>query len=307
MMKIFFAPLQGYTDYLFRRIHFELVGGVDAYFTPFLRWDGDKLRNKDLRDVLPENNVGVDVVPQIIAADTEELAHLLDVVRDLGYKRVDLNLGCPFPLQTGRGRGSALLAYPERVEAIMQKIMQSDFFEVSVKMRSGFTSPDEGLRVIDVLNDFNLTFVCVHARLGKDQYRGSVDMDAFARMKEKSTNKVVFNGDITSVGQIKNIANSFPDLEGVMIGRGLLARPTLAHEWREGLLMSDVESMQVSMAMHGRLYDEACRMLQGDQQILGRMRAFWEYQQPLLDRKIYKRLMKAGNQKNYELAVRSIG
>ena len=106
MKPLHFAPLQGYTDDVYRRLHHRLVGGIAAYYTPFVRWEYGGVRSKDLRDIAPEHNEGVPVVPQIIAADADELARLVDVVAGLGYRRIDLNMGCPFPLQARHGRGS---------------------------------------------------------------------------------------------------------------------------------------------------------------------------------------------------------
>ena len=305
-MKLFFAPLQGYTDHTYRSIHNEVAGGIDEYFSPFVRCDGGTVRNKDLRDIAPENNCGVNFVPQVIAAGVEELAPLLNAVGQAGYRRVDLNLGCPFPLQTGRGRGAAALANPDKVGQMMQELKRHDTLKASVKMRTGFTSTDEGLKTIEILNDFDLQHITIHPRLGKQQYKGQPDLEAFARLKEASHHPVVYNGDITSTDDIGRIASLFPDLDAIMIGRGLLARPTLAKEWREGRERSEGERLATSLEMHRRLYEYACRTLQGDQQVLARMQAFWEYQKPLVDKKVYKRLMKTASLRNYEEAVRSL-
>lgn len=305
-MKLFFAPLQGYSDHIYRSIHNEVAGGIDEYFSPFVRCDGGTIRNKDLRDIAPENNSCISFVPQVIAAGIEELAPLLAVVEQAGYSRIDLNLGCPFPLQTGRGRGAAALANPDKVEQMMQELKRHDTLKASVKMRSGFTSADEGLKTIEILNDFELEYITIHPRLGKQQYKGEPDREAFARLKEASRHPIVYNGDITSTDDIDRIASLFPDLYGIMIGRGLLARPTLAKEWREGREYSEAERLATSLKMHRQLYDHACCTLQGDQQVLARMQAFWEYQKPLVDKKVYKRLMKTTSLRNYEEAVRSL-
>ena len=121
---IAFAPLQGYTDYVYRRAHYECVGGVDEYYTPFVRIDKGEVRKKDLRDIDPEENVGVPTVPQVIAKDTEEFARLCDAVQGLGWRRIDLNMGCPFPMQVRAGRGSGLLQHPERVEEILREMQR---------------------------------------------------------------------------------------------------------------------------------------------------------------------------------------
>lgn len=301
-MKLFFAPLQGYTDHHYRRLHHTLAGGVDTYFSPFLRWDG-ALRNKDLRDIQPDNNSGVPLVPQVICADGDELAHLLDVLQPLGYRQVDINMGCPFPLQTARGRGSALLARDETLASVLHEMERRPELTFSVKMRSGFTSVDEGLRCLQRLNDLPLQWVTLHPRLGRQQYKGTPDMEAFAQLASVCQHPVVYNGDLHSRQQIDDLQRTHPTLFGVMLGRGLLARPTLACEWRQQQDLTDSEVLQCSLRLHRQLYDEATRTLQGDQQILSRMRAYWEYQQPLIDKKVYKRLMKSGSCRNYEEAV----
>lgn len=305
-MDLFFAPLQGYTDHVFRRIHHDLVGGVDAYFSPFLRWDGGKLRNKDLRDILPENNRGVPLVPQVIASGVDELAPLLDVVQQNGYDRVDINMGCPFPMQTGRGRGAALLAHPDRMETLLRESARRPELTVSVKMRIGFSEPEEGLRAVEMLNGFDISFLTIHPRLGTQHYKGQADMDAFAACMAVSRHPVVYNGDLVSTAQIDVLSRRFPDLKGVMLGRGLLARPTLAVEWRTGNPLSDDECLRRSLAMHDCLCEYAHNTLQGDHQVLARLQTFWEYQPPLMDKRVYKRLMKSKSLAGYEAVLREL-
>lgn len=305
-MKLFFAPLQGYTDCLYRRFHHQIVGGVDAYFSPFIRWERGVVRNKDLRDIHPENNVGVPLVPQVIASDVDELRPLLDWIQTLGYRRVDINMGCPFPLQTACGRGAALLVHPDRITRMMEELHSRPELEVSVKMRSGFETREEGLRTLEVLNGVPLSFVTIHPRLGKQQYKGVPDRKVFTVMMKHSVHPVVYNGDLRTVEDLQDVARQFPGLYGIMVGRGLLARPTLGKEWRQETQLEQKSRLRLTLAMHERLYNTALRMLQGEHQVLLRMHAFWEYQQPLVDKKSYKRLVKAGSLRNYEEAVRSL-
>ena len=154
MFEIHFAPLQGYTEDCYRRIHHALCGGVDYYYTPFLRLEHGRVRSKDLRDVKPENNGGVPVVPQLIVRDAKELDALLQVIRPLGYQRADINMGCPFTLQTRHGRGAGLLPNPEAVEDICRIVRQHEGeLTFSVKMRLGLHEMDEWQRVLPILND----------------------------------------------------------------------------------------------------------------------------------------------------------
>lgn len=138
MKPLHFAPLQGYTDDVYRRLHHRLVGGIAAYYTPFVRWEHGGVRAKDLRDIAPEHNEGVPVVPQVIAADADELARLVDVIAPLGYRRIDLNMGCPFPLQARHGRGSGLLPLPERAAALFERMGTYPELAFSVKLRLGW-------------------------------------------------------------------------------------------------------------------------------------------------------------------------
>ncbi len=305
-MKLFFAPLQGYTDHLYRNIHNQMMGGIDSYFSPFLRLEGSALRGKDLRDILPENNTGTPLIPQVIANGADELAPLLDVVQQLGYHRVDLNLGCPFPMQTSRGRGAALLARPEKVEELVREMEQRRELQFSVKMRSGMSSIDEGLCILRLLNDAPLDWITIHPRLCKQQYKGVPDRETFMHFLEISRHPIVYNGDITKAAQIDELQQVCPTLYGVMIGRGLLARPTLAQEWHDGEVRSDSDILALSLRMHSHLFDNACQRFQGDQQILSHMRAYWEYQQALLPRKSYKIIMRTTSLRNYEDAVASL-
>lgn len=303
MLQVLFAPLQGYTDHVYRRIHNEIAGGVDCYYTPFVRWEKGGVRNKDIRDILPENNADVNVIPQIIAANRDEFCRLCDLVQENGWKRIDLNIGCPFPMQTKLGRGSGLLQHPDEAEKIFAEMMSRTEVGFSVKMRLGYESVDEGLAIMQMLNNINLTQVVLHPRLGVQQYKGSVDMDAFARLAEICNHPLFFNGDIVSVSQINDLEQKFPNLSGVMIGRGLLSRPTLANEYKYGVEMTDEQRFEITLRMHDAYYADACNFFRGDSQILTRMRVFWEFQTDILPKKTYKRLMKCGNVKNYEIAL----
>ena len=136
-MYVAFAPLQGYTDAVYRRAHWECVGGVDEYYTPFVRIEKGEVRRKDLRDTNPAANEGVPTVPQVIARDVDEFARLCDALQEQGWNRIDINMGCPFPMQVRAGRGSGLLQHPERIEEILKEMQRRPEVVFSVKMRLG--------------------------------------------------------------------------------------------------------------------------------------------------------------------------
>lgn len=291
---ILFAPLQGYTDAVYRRIHHGVCGGVDEYYTPFVRWERGDVRKKDLRDIALENNNEGDLAVQVIAKDCDEFARLCDRVQTAGWRRIDLNMGCPFPLQVHAGKGCGLLAFPKRVVEIAEEMCRRSEVLFSVKMRLGNEDVSEGLALMSVINSMPLAHVTIHPRLGRQQYKGNVDMKAFGCFVKECCHPVIYNGDIATEEQLAELFSQFDNLKGAMVGRGLLARP-----W----LFTDKEPWEVIREMHARMYDYAYATLQGDSQILARLHAFWEYQDVLLERKQYKAIMKSGSLRRYGEAV----
>ena len=294
-LYIAFAPLQGYTDAVYRRAHWECAGGVGEYYTPFVRIEKGVVRRKDLRDTDPEACRGVPTVPQVIVRDGDEMARLCDVLQAQGWRRIDVNMGCPFPLQVHAGRGSGLLQHPEKLEEIFAEMLRRPDVTFSVKMRLGQESTNEGLRALETVNRMPLCHVTLHARLGRQQYKGSPDLEAFRLFAEHCVHPMVYNGDVFLDGNMDNPNNmlqAVPNLKGVMIGRGLLARP-----W----MLGNREPREVLWTMHERLYRHATQTLCGDAQVLARLRAFWEYIP--LDHKTHKAIMKATTLARYREAV----
>lgn len=306
VINIHFAPLQGYTEDAYRRIHNKLVGGVCTYYTPFIRLEHGGLRSKDMRDIKPEYNEGVNVIPQIIACDGKEFADVLGTVRELGYTRVDVNMGCPFTLQTRHGRGAGLLANVDKVKEICDIIRSTDNINFSVKMRLGYESPNEWCGVLPVLNDTPLTHIVVHPRIATQQYRGAVDMDAFEKILNLSSVPIIYNGDITTLEDIRRIETTYPDLAGVMIGRGLLARPSLAREYVDGKEWTRAQRFSLVRSIHAELLTHMQNVIPNEIQLLNKVRSFWEYMEPELGKKPYKKIMKAGNLKNYLKAIEEL-
>lgn len=286
---IAFAPLQGYTDAAYRRAHWECAGGVGEYYTPFVRIEKGVVRRKNLRDTDPETNRGVSTVPQVIARDGDELARLCDALQVQGWRRIDVNMGCPFPLQVHAGRGSGLLQRPDKLQELLAEMQRRPEVVFSVKMRLGQEGTDEGLRALETINRMPLCHVTLHARLGRQQYKGTPDLEVFMHFAEQCVHPMVYNGDAEvqlgvksyelrvmadadGVGNDSNksdmLLQAVPNLKGVMIGRGLLARP-----W----MLSNREPWEVLWAMHERIYRHASATLCGDAQVLARLKTFWEY------------------------------
>lgn len=305
-MEIHFAPLQGYTDFEYRRIHARHCGGVDTYYTPFIRWEKGGIREKDIRDILPENNEGLHLVPQIICADTDEFNRLADTIQEHGYEEMDLNMGCPAPMQTKLMRGSGILPYPTRVSALLREMERRPEVRFSAKMRLGLEEKEEWRELSGMLDSSCLKHLTVHPRIGKQMYKGEVDMDAFNEVYDSIHLPIIYNGDVTSMEQVSSLSERYPGLHGIMMGRGLLARPTMAKECLMGEEMPHEERMSILMQMHEDMLGYCTRKYKVDSQILLHIHSFWEYQESQLERRTWKKIMKAGNMKNYLEAIRKL-
>lgn len=313
MLPIYFAPLQGFTEAPYRRIHQDVCGGIAKYYTPFIRLEHGQIRKKDLREALPEQNQAykedatLTVIPQVIANDEPEFLTLVEKIISLGHKEIDINMGCPFPLQTRTGRGSGILMHPDKVANILgqaKRITEEQGIRFSVKMRLGQEQAEECMALLPVLNSTPLEHIALHPRIGKNQYKGELDMSSFDAFYRQSVNPIVFNGMLTSVDEIQQIEHQYPKLKALMIGRGLLARPTLAAEYTTGVQLTDEEVRQRVKEMHRILFAHYEKAIEGgESQLVQKMHAFWEYLEPLFGHKMIKKILKSGSLKNYREAV----
>lgn len=303
-MKIYMAPLQGITEAPFRNLFARYFGGVDVYYTPFVRWEYGAVRKKDLRDLNPERNTVDTLVPQLIAGSPEEAEHIIPEILRFGYRRIDLNMGCAFTTLAKKGKGCGLMPRPEKVRELLALAERYPEVEFSVKMRLGYESAQECLDLLHVLNDAPLSRIVVHARVGVQQYKGDCDRDAFARFADGCRHALVYNGDISTVEDILQLQRDFPRLDGVMIGRGLLAQPWLAAEYASQQAWSQADRMQAMRRFHSDLFSHYEQALEGgEKQLLMKMKGFWEYLLPDGDRKMRKKIHKAQKTPDYTNAV----
>ncbi|MCM1111536.1 MAG: tRNA-dihydrouridine synthase family protein [Clostridium sp.] len=292
-MKIIAAPMQGLTEALYRRVHAATAGHVDQYRAPFLRIDRGEIRRKEIRDISPEANAGIDLVPQIIFRDIDEFDRLTGAVAGAGHSRIDLNLGCPFPPQVSRGRGAGTLLNSALLRQVVQRIGSRREITFSAKIRSGVDNGDQWQEAVSIMNKAPLDHLTVHPRYARQQYRGTADIDTFRRICAASRHPVVYNGDIRSLEDYRRIAGEFPDLHGVMIGRGLMANPLLAAEIVSGTEFSDAERTAALLKILEQLSAGLCRSLEGGRhQITSHLRPYLEYAEPLLGRRTVKQLLK---------------
>lgn len=302
-MKIYSAPLQGFTEAVWRNVHAAVFGGIDGYYTPFLRYEHGEIRSKDIRDIERKNNSVENLVPQVIAATPDEMRPLLNLIAGEGYSRVDINMGCSFPLQMRKRHGAGLLPYPELVAELMKEVAQHPEVSFSVKMRLGCNSKDEWKELMPILNDAPLRHVTMHPRLGIEQYKKPVDVDAFTEFYTACKHPVIYNGDLNSLADINRVEQLFPGLKGIMLGRGLLANPALGVEYRTGRELTNAELGNLVRQMHDALMRELTPRLQGNTQFLSKMKPYWEYLLPDMLKRDKKAILKATTIEKYMNAV----
>ena len=301
------APMQGYTDSIYRNAFHQVFGGVDCFYTPFLRLEHEAVAKRSLRDLDPEGNTVQRLIPQFIASTGAEAEKLVAVIRSYGYKEVDINLGCPFPALTKRHKGCGLLPYPDEVESLLRIVEDHSDLSFSVKLRLGYEQAEECMALLPILNRLPLRQVTVHARVGRQQYKGDCQLDAFVRYAAGCEHRLLYNGDVQTKEDIDRLRTQVPGLAGVMMGRGLMAHPWLAAEYKAGQSGDDEHRKSLLRKFHALLFDAYEQRLEGgEMQLLTKMKTLWEYLLPDADRKLLKKIHKAQRVSAYTEAVHRI-
>ncbi len=303
------SPLQGFTDFRFRNAINTYFGGIDTYYSPYIRLNGKLvIKSSYERDLLPENNLGLEVIPQVITNDADEFLFVAKYVRELGYKELNWNLGCPYPMVTKSGMGSGLISNTERIRSILERAHSESDILVSMKMRLGYETTQEILDVFPILDTFPLKNIAIHARLGKQLYKGGVHLDAFQECVNTTKHKLYYNGDITSVAKFREMQERFPTIDHWMIGRGLIADPFLPSMIKKNTTDYPTNKIALFSDFHDTLYQGYSESLSGPSHILLKMHHLWEYFSVIFSnpQKVLKKINKSKSIRNYELAVKEI-
>tara|TARA_R110000868_G_scaffold312764_1_gene573718 strand:- start:3206 stop:4150 length:945 start_codon:yes stop_codon:yes gene_type:complete len=303
------SPLQGFTDFRFRNAQNKIFGGIDTYYAPYIRLNGKLvIKSSYQRDLLPENNSELEVIPQIITNDADEFLFVSKYVQELGYKELNWNLGCPYPMVTKCGMGSGLISNTEKINQILHKVHNESDIIVSMKMRLGYDTTEEILDVFPILEKYPIKNVAIHARIGKQLYKGGVHLDAFQACVDNTKLKLYYNGDITSVAKFHEMQARFPSIDHWMIGRGLIADPFLPSMIKNNTTEYPKNKMELFSEFHETLYQGYSESLSGSTHILLKMHHLWEYFSVIFSNphKVHKKIKKAKSIRNYEQAVLEI-
>ncbi len=303
------SPLQGFTDFRFRNAQNKFFGGIDTFYAPYIRLNGKLIIKASYeRDLLPENNSTLECIPQIITNDADEFLFVAKYVQTLGYKELNWNLGCPYPMVTKCGMGSGLISDSEKIKAILDKVHSESDILVSMKMRLGYDTNTEILEVLPILDTFPIKNIAIHARIGKQLYKGGVHLEAFQNCIDNAKHTLYYNGDITTVAKFNEMKDRFPSINHWMIGRGLISDPFLPNMIKNNISVHPENKMELFSNFHDELYEGYRKSLSGDTHILLKMHHLWEYFAATFSNphKVEKNIRKAKSIKNYEQTVKDV-
>lgn len=273
-MNLYFAPLEGITGFTYRNAHAEMFGSCDAYFAPFINpSDNEKVSKKGIKDILPENNVGIPLKAQVLTNNSVSFLKFAEKVKAFGYDELNINLGCPSATVVRKGRGSGFLKEPDALDKFLYEIFEKSDLRISVKTRTGYFSGDEMEQLMEIYNKYPLTQLIIHPRAREDFYGGMPNNDVFEMAYNMSGNKLCYNGNIFTAAEYKRITERFPKLDGIMLGRGAIKNPALFREINGGEKLTSAELIEFS----SRLADSYNKVLQSDVFTLHKLKEIWVY------------------------------
>ncbi len=301
-MRLYLAPLEGITGWIYRSAVYKCFGGFDKYFVPFIRPNQmGHLSAREKKDILPAHNAGMWTVPQILTNQAEDFLRTAGKLKEYGYEEVNLNLGCPSKTVVTKRRGAGFLAEPERLEAFLDEIFAKSPIKISVKTRLGMEEPEEFARLLDIYNQFPMEELIIHPRVQKDFYKNTPRLEMFELALAKSKNMLCYNGDINSVSDADRLEERFPRVDCIMMGRGILADPALGRQLKGGGRAHKEELRQ----FHDMIYSGYCEEMSGDRTILYKMKELWFYLADIFadSKKYAKKIKKAEKCAVYEKII----
>jgi len=305
VMEYRFAPMEGISDAVYRKIHREFFPGIDRYYTPFLSPNQNwKFSAKELREILPEWNEGVPLVPQLLCRNTADFLWAAEEIAKLGYPEINLNLGCPSGTVTAKKKGAGLLGDPDELDRFLDVVCRAMPVKLSVKTRLGMAEPDEFYRILRIYNRYPLSEVILHPRTRPEFYKGPVHREYYGYALEHSRCPVCYNGDLNMPEDVTKLCEEFPQTNAVMIGRGLVRNPALVREIRTGQKLTKEEIF----LFHEVLFEAYASAFGGVQNAVPRMKEIWTYLIAWFENaeRAEKALRKATRKDEFDLAVSQI-
>ncbi|MBQ6831441.1 MAG: tRNA-dihydrouridine synthase family protein [Oscillospiraceae bacterium] len=294
-MRYYFAPLEGITDSVYRRLHCKYFPGIDRYYTPFFSPTVHRaLTPREARELPAADALPVQVVPQLMTKVPEDFIWMSGVCKELGYRQVNLNLGCPSGTVTAKGKGSGMLRDLQALDSFLYEICAGSHLPVSIKTRLGFTSAEEFPAILEILNRYPIEELTVHPRVRAAFYNGPVDLAQFRYALQNSRAPLCYNGNLCSTEDIIAFQKDFPQVGAVMLGRGLVGNP--------GLLTPGGTTAPVLEAFLEELLEEYASVFGSARNAMFRLKENWRYLFCLFppDPKLQKQLRKTTDLQQYK-------
>ena len=304
-MRIYMAPLEGVTGFVFRNAYAKYYGGVDKYFTPFITPHTKKnMDERERRDILPENNKGINLVPQVLTNKSEELISISKELADFGYQEINLNIGCPSRTVTAKGKGSAFLEQPEELEQFFDDYFSKSDVPLSIKTRMGMWDMEEFPRLAEIFEKFPFSEVIIHARLGSEFYSGMPHREEFQKYGTTSKQSLCYNGDILTRQQLEELNSDWSLCNNYMIGRGLVKNPAMLQEGKN----SPCQDLKTFRRFHDAILIGYQGYLSGDRPTIMHMKELWSYWAgnfPGQEKRL-KQIKKSNHMNEYRIAVEQL-
>ena len=304
-MEISFAPMEGVTGYIYRQVHHMMFPGADRYWAPFIAPDSTgRFKAGNLRDVLPENNRDIELVPQILANNPEAFLSVAGELAAMGYGEVDLNAGCPSGTVVAKHKGAGMLTDLQSLDSFLDTVFSRCSIRVSVKTRIGIESAEEFPKILEVYRKYPISRLIVHARTGTGLYKSPVDINAFSLAYEIFPDRVSYNGSITELSAFNELTARFPKLDSVMIGRGVVANPALIRRLKGGCAAQQEEIK----FFHDTLVEKTLASGLCEAYTVGRMKEIWYYMGHMFPggEKQLRQINKSKHLSDYRSAVNSL-
>lgn len=305
MKNIYFAPLEGITGYIFRTAYDRCYGGIDKYFAPFSTpSENCPLTPRETRDILPENNQGITLVPQILTRNATHFNEAAQRMSELGYHEMNLNLGCPSGTVCAKGKGAGFLSFPEELDAFLNEIFsyaQKHELSISIKTRIGRKEPEEWERLLKIYNQYPICELIVHPRLACEFYKGEPHLEQFDYTLANSKAPVVYNGNLFTPDDIDNCSAT----HAIMLGRGLLFNPQLLQQTADRTMQFDYDKL---WQLHDEVYEEYKKIMAPDIHVINHMKELWNYWGGLFPdgKKQLKEIYKSKKYAVYDSAVNQL-
>ena len=298
------APMEGLTGHTFRQIHAACFGALDRYYTPFLAPPhvGSSFGGKAYKEIDPARNQGFDVVPQLLTKNADEFVWAAELLAKMGYREVNLNVGCPSGTVVAKGKGAGFLRSVDELDAFLGEICRRSPIPVSVKTRIGIAEDAEYDEILATYRHHPLAELIVHPRVQKDRYRGVPRREPYGETLRTAPFPVAYNGDIFTCGDMDALLAAYPETRHVMLGRGILANPALARMLGGGpaLTLAELEGF------HDKLFCAYEAEMGGN--AVFRMKEWWFYAKcafadPL---SVHRAVRKVRTVKDYRAAIERI-